>query len=73
MAEKETKGFVFHLANDQNFSRIQLASSFNMETQTAIELSFNLKNYSHTLAQYLLKKMAIQLIRKMAIPLQAPL
>ena len=43
MTEKETKGFVFHLANDQNFSRIQLASSFNMETQTAIELSFNLK------------------------------
>lgn len=41
--EKETKGFVFHLANDQNFSRIQLATNFNMETKTAIKLSFNLK------------------------------
>ena len=41
--EKETKGFVFHLANDQNFSRIQLAANFNMETKTAINLSFNLK------------------------------
>ena len=41
--KKETKGFVFHLANDQNFSRIQLAANFNMETKTAIGLSFNLK------------------------------
>ena len=42
-SEKETKGFVFHLANDQNFSRIQLAANFNMETKTAIGISFNLK------------------------------
>ena len=43
VTKKETKGFVFHLANDQSFSRIQLAANFNMETKTAIELSFNLK------------------------------
>ena len=43
VTKKETKGFVFHLANDQNFSRIQLAANFNMETKTAIGISFNLK------------------------------
>ena len=60
MTEKETKGFVFHLANDQNFSRIQLASSFNMRPKQL--LSFPLISKLLTPSLNISEKMAIQLI-----------
>ncbi|YCM43111.1 MbnP family protein [Verrucomicrobiaceae bacterium 227] len=42
--DKELKGFVYHLANDNNLSRIQLATGFRIKSATAIALSFDLKN-----------------------------
>lgn len=41
--EKAMKGFVYHLANDQNLSGFKLTAPFHVETQTALHLSFDLK------------------------------
>ena len=47
-AAKELKGFVYHLANDQNLSRIQLAANFRVKNTTALGLSFDLeKLFTH--------------------------
>lgn len=40
---KAIKGFVYHLANDQNLSGFKLTAPFHVETQTALHLSFDLK------------------------------
>ncbi|MDA7895865.1 cytochrome C peroxidase, partial [Akkermansiaceae bacterium] len=40
---KKLNGFVYHLANDQNFSRVQLAANFRIKNNTALALSFDLK------------------------------
>ena len=40
---KRLNGFVYHLANDQNFSRVQLAANFRIKNNTALALSFDLK------------------------------
>ena len=42
-AYKDKEDNVWLFRPDQNFSRIQLAANFNMETKTAIGISFNLK------------------------------
>ena len=42
--DNELQGFVYHLANDNNLSQIQLATGFQIKTATAIALSFDLKN-----------------------------
>lgn len=41
--EKEINGFVYHLANDQNLSRVQLAAHFRIKKQTALALTFDLQ------------------------------
>lgn len=47
-AGKELEGFVYHLANDQNLSRIQLAANFSVKNTTALGLSFDLeKLFTH--------------------------
>ena len=40
---KKLNGFVYHLANDQNLSRVQLAANFRIKNKTALALSFDLK------------------------------
>ena len=42
-SEKELDGFVYHLANDQNLSRIQLAANFRVKNSTALALTFDLR------------------------------
>jgi cytochrome c peroxidase len=42
-SKKELNGFVYHLANDQNLSRVQLAANFRIKNNTALALSFDLK------------------------------
>jgi cytochrome c peroxidase len=42
-SEKELDGFVYHLANDQNLSRIQLAANFRVKNNTALALTFDLR------------------------------
>lgn len=39
---KQTSGFVYHLATDQNLSRIQLGTRFNLKNTTALALAFDL-------------------------------
>ena len=41
--QKKLNGFVYHLANDQNLSRVQLAANFRIKNNTALALSFDLK------------------------------
>ena len=42
-SQKRLNGFVYHLANDQNLSRVQLAANFRIKNKTALALSFDLK------------------------------
>ena len=42
-SKKELKGYVYHLANDQNLSRFKLTTPFHVKTQTALHLSVDLK------------------------------
>lgn len=42
-SEKELKGYVYHLANDENLSRIQLATRFQIKNSTRLRLSLDLK------------------------------
>jgi len=41
-SKKDLKGFVYHLANDPNLSRIQLGAAFRVKTTTALGLTFDL-------------------------------
>jgi hypothetical protein len=42
-SEKNLNGFVYHLANDQNLSRVQLAANFRIKNNTALALTFDLQ------------------------------
>lgn len=42
-AQQELQGFVYHLANDNNLSRIQLAANFRVKNTTTLALNFDLK------------------------------
>jgi len=42
--EKSIDGFVYHLANDNNFTRVQLAVDFRVKKTTAVELALDVKN-----------------------------
>ncbi|MFT6179748.1 MAG: cytochrome c peroxidase [Akkermansiaceae bacterium] len=41
--KKELQGFVYHLANDNNLSCVQLAANFHVKNTTALALSFDLQ------------------------------
>ncbi len=41
--DKEVNGFVYHLANDPNLSRVQLNAAFRVKNTTALGLTFDLQ------------------------------
>lgn len=45
--KKDLAGFVYHLANDNNFNRQQLAVNFHVKENTAIALKFNVEKLLH--------------------------
>ena len=47
-SNKELKGFVYHLANDNNLKRVQLPLSFEIGTQTSLGVSFDLEKLLST-------------------------
>lgn len=42
-AEKQLQGYVYHLANDQNLSRVQLSAPFRIKNTTALGLFFDVQ------------------------------